>query len=156
MDDNQQNTPVTGHDGVVPAGRCRGVSKNGNRCRSLAGPSVYCGNHSPDAIASLTALVGKSLGGQALKAPLGLGLAEVDAGAVDLASQEGRRALLSAAARALALGKCTASTATALTGVVRAAAEEEIARLKVALAEMTSYAQSLEQQLEQVSSRGRR
>jgi hypothetical protein len=108
---------------LAPAGRrgkCRATARSGRRCTSAATPTGYCIMHSPDAATQALMTQARRLGGSAPRARLGL---NTDLAAVALGTSEDQLALLVAIARALAQNSISASTAGALTNIVKAAAQ---------------------------------
>jgi hypothetical protein len=150
------NALATGNAGVERPARCGAPTKSGGSCRAAAiGPGGRCGIHPLDPERHREMVAAQAEGG--LHPKLSFGLPDMDAAALDLSTSEGRRAVLTAIASALARGRTTAATANAMAGVVRAAAEEQVAKLQRALDEALAYAHDLEQQLgATTTARGRR
>jgi hypothetical protein len=114
----------SGHQDVEPApkgrkGKCRATTRSGRRCTSaVVADTGYCIMHAQDPATVALLQQARRLGGAAPRARLGLGT-----DAVALGSAEDQLALLVATARALASNSISASTAGAITNIVKAAAQ---------------------------------
>ena len=117
---------LTGKSNVAPApggrkGKCRAATRSGRRCTSAAVVGEdYCIMHSASPQTRALMAQARRLGGAAPRARLGL---STDLEAVALGTSEDQLALLVAVARALASNSISASTAGAITNIVKAAAQ---------------------------------